>query len=52
MYSASKAENLRLRSEINNLRSDLEAANRHLDFAFHVRFNNNGINLTNTGSQE
>ena len=36
MYSVSRAENLRLRTEIDDLRSDLEAANRHLDIAFHV----------------
>ena len=36
MYSASRAENLRLRTEIDDLRNDLEAANRNLDFAFHV----------------
>ena len=28
---------MRLRSEINNLRSDLEVANKHLDLAFQVR---------------
>jgi len=42
MYSASRAENLRLRSEINNLRSDLEAANRHLDVAFQESAKNSG----------
>jgi len=42
MYSASKAENLRLRSEINNLRYDLEAANRHLDIAFQESAKNSG----------
>ena len=36
MYSASRAENLRLRTEIDDLRNDLEAANRNLDFAFQV----------------
>ena len=36
MWSHSRAENMRLRGEIDNLRSDLERANQNLDFAFQV----------------
>ena len=36
LWSTSRAENNRLRNEINSLRSDLESANRQLNCAFQV----------------
>jgi len=42
LWSTSKAENNRLRNEINSLRSDLESANRQLNSAFQESARNSG----------